>query len=109
MATNLDSGGGWRSSDSEPPDRNHHRGNERSLIPNIDMAWEEIPYIQVGDTPGRKEPTTGEINYKNIFKWLYSKGYKGIVGMEHSNSQKGVEGEKAVIAAYREVDSFDTK
>jgi hydroxypyruvate isomerase len=87
----------------------HQQITEGNLIPNMEMAWEEIPYIQVGDNPGRKEPTTGEINYKNIFKWLYNKGFDGIVGMEHGNSRRGVEGEQAVIAAYREVDSFETE
>ena len=70
------------------------------------MAWEEIAYFQVGDNPGRKEPTTGEINYLNIFKHLHAKGFKGIIGMEHGNSKPGKEGEKAVIRAYRECDSF---
>ena len=77
-----------------------------NLINNIDRAWDETAYIQVGDVPGRKEPTTGEINYKNVFKHLYDKGYKGIVGMEHGNSQPGIEGEQRLIQAYREVDSF---
>ena len=84
----------------------HQQITEGNLIPNIDRAWSEIPYFQVGDNPGRKEPTTGEINYKNVFKHLYKKGYKGIVGMEHGNSQPGIEGEKALIKAYLEVDSF---
>ncbi len=84
----------------------HQQITEGNLIPNIDRAWSEIPYFQVGDNPGRKEPTTGEINYKNVFKHLYKKGYKGIVGMEHGNSKPGVEGEKALIEAYIEVDSF---
>ena len=84
----------------------HQQITEGNLIPNIDMAWEEIVYFQVGDNPGRKEPTTGEINYKNIFKHLYNKGYKGIVGMEHGNSKGGKEGERAVIEAYRACDSF---
>jgi len=56
--------------------------------------------------PGRNEPTTGEMNYKNIFKHIYNKGYKGILGMEHGNSIKGKEGELALIKAYRESDSF---
>jgi hydroxypyruvate isomerase len=77
-----------------------------NLINNIDRAWDETAYIQVGDVPGRKEPTTGEIDYKNIFKHLYNKGYKGIVGMEHGNSIKGIEGEQRLIQAYREVDNF---
>jgi hydroxypyruvate isomerase len=78
-----------------------------NLINNIDRAWDETAYIQVGDVPGRKEPTTGEINYKNIFKHLYKKGYKGIIGMEHGNSIKGIEGEQRLIQAYREVDNFE--
>jgi hydroxypyruvate isomerase len=84
----------------------HQQVTEGNLIPNIDMAWEEIAYIQVGDNPGRKEPTTGEINYKNIFKHLYKKGFKSVVGMEHGNSKRGREGERAVIEAYRACDDF---
>ena len=84
----------------------HQQITEGNLIPNIDRAWDEIPYFQVGDNPGRKEPTTGGINYKNVFKHLYKKGYNGIVGMEHGISKPGVEGEKALIKAYLEVDSF---
>lgn len=84
----------------------HQQIDFGNLIPNMEMAWDEIPYIQVGDNPGRKEPTTGEINYKNIFKWLHEHDYDGVVGMEHGNSMEGKAGEEAVIAAYREVDNF---
>ena len=84
----------------------HQQIEVGNLIPNLEMAWSEIGYIQVGDNPGRKEPTTGEINYKNIFKWLHEKKFEGVVGMEHGNSKPGKEGEQAVIAAYRECDSF---
>lgn len=84
----------------------HQQIQEGHLIKNIDMAWDEVAYFQVGDNPGRKEPTTGEINYLNVFKHIHSKGYTGIVGMEHGNSRPGKEGEMRVIAAYREVDRF---
>jgi len=84
----------------------HMQRNEGHLIPTIDACWDEIAYFQVGDNPGRKEPTTGEINYKNIFKHIYDKGYRGVVGMEHGNFLEGKEGELAVIKAYRECDSF---
>jgi hydroxypyruvate isomerase len=84
----------------------HQQITEGNLTPNIDMAWSEIAYFQVGDNPGRKEPTTGEINYRNIFKHLYEKGYTGIVGMEHGNSKPGKEGEMAVINAYQYCDNF---
>lgn len=84
----------------------HMQKTEGQLIVNMDRCWDEIAYIQIGDNPGRKEPTTGEINYKNLFKHLYNKGYKGVMGMEHGNSRPGKEGEMRVIQAYRETDNF---
>jgi hydroxypyruvate isomerase len=87
-------------------DMYHMQKNEGNIITNIDKAWDEIAYFQIGDNPGRKEPTTGEMNYKNIFKHLHAKGYKGVLGMEHGNSQPGKEGEARLIAAYRESDNF---
>lgn len=84
----------------------HLQRNEGDLIPNINRCWDEIAYFQVGDNPGRREPTTGEINYKNLFKHIYNKGYRGVMGMEHGKSMDGKEGEERLIAAYREVDNF---
>ena len=84
----------------------HQQITEGNLIPNIDAAWEQIAYFQVGDNPGRKEPTTGEINYLNIFRHIHKKGFDGIVGMEHGKSIKGKEGERALIEAYVDCDTF---
>jgi hydroxypyruvate isomerase len=82
----------------------HQQITEGNLIPNFDLAWDEIAYVQVGDNPGRNEPGTGEINYRNVFAHLRSKGYRGIVGMEHGNAGSGKVGERAVIDAYIAVD-----
>jgi len=87
-------------------DMYHMQKNEGNIINNINSAWDEIAYFQIGDNPGRNEPTTGEMNYKNIFKHIYNKGYRGVLGMEHGNSIKGKEGEVALIKAYRESDAF---
>lgn len=87
-------------------DMYHMQRNEGNIIPNMDRAWDEIGYFQIGDNPGRFEPTTGEMNYKNIFKHIYEKGYKGILGMEHGNAKPGKEGEMALIKAYRDSDNF---
>lgn len=84
----------------------HQQIQEGNLIPNIDLAWDEIAYFQAGDNPGRKEPGTGEINYLNVFKHLHKKGFEGVVGMEHGKSKGGVEGDRALIEAYRTVDAF---
>lgn len=79
----------------------HQQITEGNIIPNIDAAWNEIAYFQVGDVPGRNEPTTGEINYGNVFRHIRDKGFQGIVGMEHGKSLDGIEGEQALIDAYR--------
>ncbi len=84
----------------------HQQIQEGNLIPNIEKCWEEIAYFQIGDNPGRNEPTTGEINYSNVFKFIHEKGYQGILGMEHGNSKSGIEGEKLVLESYRKVDNF---
>ena len=84
----------------------HQQISEGNLIPNMKKSWQEVAYFQIGDNPGRKEPTTGEINYSNVFKFIHSKNYKGILGMEHGNSINGKKGEMRVIKAYREVDNF---
>ncbi len=83
----------------------HQQIQEGNLIPNIDRAWDEIAYFQIGDNPGRNEPTTGEINYRNVFRHIYDKGFRGILGMEHGNARPGRAGERAVIDAYRSVDA----
>jgi hydroxypyruvate isomerase len=82
----------------------HQQITEGNLIPNLDAAWDEIAYFQIGDNPGRREPTTGEINYARVFAHIREKGFDGILGMEHGNSRPGAEGEQAVIDAYRAVD-----
>ena len=84
----------------------HQQIQEGNLAPNLDRAWDEVGYIQVGDNPGRKEPGTGEINYRFLFEHLHKKGYQGIIGMEHGNSKPGKEGERAVIDAYVAADDF---
>lgn len=84
----------------------HQQITEGNLIPNFDMAWDEVAYLQAGDNPGRKEPGTGEINYRNVFKHVHGKGFEGVVGMEHGNSRPGREGEQAVIDAYVAADDF---
>jgi hydroxypyruvate isomerase len=87
-------------------DMYHMQRNEGNIIANIDKVWDETGYFQIGDNPGRKEPGTGEMNYKNIFKHIYNKGYKGILGMEHGNAKPGKEGEMELIRAYRDADAF---
>jgi hydroxypyruvate isomerase len=84
----------------------HMQRNEGNLIRNIDRCWDEIAYFQIGDNPGRNEPGTGEVNFRNIFKFAFDKGYRGIWGMEHGKSKEGKDGELALIKAYRMAEDF---
>lgn len=88
-------------------DAYHQQITEGNLISSMDRAWDEIPYIQVGDHPGRREPYTGEINYQNVFKFIYEQGFDGVIGMEHGKSEGGKEGELKLIEAYLKADSFE--
>lgn len=85
----------------------HQQIMEGNLIANMRAAWDEIASFHLGDNPGRNEPTTGEINYKNIFKYIFSRQYNGVLCMEHGVSSRTKEGEARVIQAYRECDSFE--
>jgi hydroxypyruvate isomerase len=85
----------------------HQQVTEGNLIPNIEAAWSEIASFHCGDNPGRNEPGTGEINFRNIFRFLHAKQYDGVICMEHGKSLPGKEGEIRLIKAYREADSFE--
>jgi hydroxypyruvate isomerase len=84
----------------------HQQITEGNLIPNMDAAWGEIAAFHLGDNPGRQEPGTGEINFRNIFKHIQEKGYQGVLCMEHGKSLTGKEGEVRLIEAYRDADNF---
>lgn len=88
----------------------HMQRNEGRMTNHMDWAWDEIAYFQIGDEPGRKEPTTGEINYKSLFKHIHDKAKANnqefIMGMEHGNFAKGKEGEMKLIEAYQWSDNF---
>jgi hydroxypyruvate isomerase len=87
-------------------DMYHMQRNEGDIVAHIDHCWSEIAYFQIGDNPGRKEPGTGEMNYRNLFRHIRRKGFDGIFGMEHGNARPGKEGEQALIDAYVAADSF---
>jgi hydroxypyruvate isomerase len=82
----------------------HVQIQEGNIIPTLDYAWDEVAYMQIGDTPGRNEPTSGEINFVNVLQYVHDKGYRGFMGMEHGISKPGREGNLAALAAYRSVD-----
>jgi len=69
----------------------------RLLVQTSDV----LGYVQLADAPGRKEPGTGEIDFRQLLTVLNGIGYQGVLGMEHGNLMPGKAGERAVIEAYR--------
>jgi hydroxypyruvate isomerase len=47
------------------------------------------------------------MNYRNIFRHIHGKGYAGVLCLEHGKSKPGLEGEKALLAAYRDADNYE--
>jgi len=84
----------------------HQQISEGNVINHFRKYWDSIGYFQVGDVQGRREPETGEVNWKNVFKAIHEKGYEGILGMEHGLSVAGMDGLKKCFEAYRRADSF---
>lgn len=84
----------------------HQQISEGNLIHNIRAYFDYIGYFQVGDVPGRREPGTGEINWRNVFKAIYDQGYRGIVGMEHGLSVPGEAGLLKCFEEYRKADTW---
>lgn len=77
-----------------------------NILDTLDRVWDEIACFQIADVPSRTEPTSGEINYCAILKHIYSKGYTGLIEMEHRLSQPGRDGEQAVLEIYDKLDQF---
>ena len=60
----------------------HQQITEGNLIETIEANVDKIGHFHMADVPGRHEPTTGEINYSNVFKKIAELDYDGFVGME---------------------------
>jgi hydroxypyruvate isomerase len=89
----------------------HQQITEGNLIPNIRQFYDEIGSFQLADVPGRHEPGTGEINYRNVFKAIYElekeHGRKGVIGMELGQSVKqNPDGSLKVMQSMVECDNF---
>jgi hydroxypyruvate isomerase len=80
-------------------------GHGDKLIENAEKAWSQVAYVQFGDSPGRKEPGSGGLDYPKVTAWLREKGYTGVIGMEHGASGTGRQGLDKLLAAYRRIDA----
>jgi hydroxypyruvate isomerase len=60
----------------------HAQIEEGNVIELLRNYADFLGYIHVADVPGRHEPGTGEINYRNVAQTLRDLKYEGTVGLE---------------------------
>lgn len=61
----------------------HMQRMEGELIQTLRNNLPLISHLQLADNPGRHEPGSGEINYRNLFTQLDAMGYRGWIGCEY--------------------------
>jgi hydroxypyruvate isomerase len=66
----------------------HLQLSEGNITNNLKKGLEKdwIRLVQIGESPGRREPGTGETDYRHIFRILRAAGYKGYVDTEHGST-----------------------
>lgn len=74
-----------------------------NLIETCEKALPYIGEIQVADVPGRCQPGTGEINYRNVAVALKEMGYSQVVAMEAFAKGDTDEALDQFIATFSEV------
>lgn len=78
-------------------DAYHMQITEGNIIDTIRRHVKEIGYIHVADVPGRQEPGTGEINYKNVMDALRELEYDGFIGFELFPSKSSAEASEIIM------------
>jgi hydroxypyruvate isomerase len=61
----------------------HEQVQTGNVIRTLMAGVEHVAVFHVADNPGRNDPGTGEINYRNVYKAIQKTGYKGYVTMEY--------------------------
>ena len=70
----------------------HMQIMEGDLAPTVEKNLAHIGHMQLAGTPGRHEPSTGEINYPFLFGFFDRIGYKGWIGCEYRPATRTEEG-----------------
>ncbi len=57
---------------------------EGNLIANLQKYIDRIVTFDATNVPGRHQPGTGEVNYRNVLKAIAETKYEGYVAMEYT-------------------------
>lgn len=79
-------------------DAYHMYMEEGDISQTLDQYIGDIGHIHVADVPGRHEPGTGDINYRNILNHIASLPYDGYVAFEFYPKESSEQAVKAIHA-----------
>jgi hydroxypyruvate isomerase len=85
-------------------DIGHVAPMDGEILANLSACWDKVAIIQVADTPSRLELGSGEVNWVNIFRFIRARGYTGLIELEHTLSNPGLDGERAMLDGLRSID-----
>ncbi|MBN9615105.1 MAG: TIM barrel protein, partial [Acidobacteriales bacterium] len=61
----------------------HEQRAGGNLIEKLEKNIDWVGLVHIADVPGRHEPGTGEIDYRNIYRALGKLHYNRFIGMEY--------------------------
>jgi hydroxypyruvate isomerase len=61
----------------------HEQVQQGNVIRTLTEAAPQVAVFHVADNPGRHDPGTGEIDYRNVYKAIQKTGFSGYVTMEY--------------------------
>ena len=61
----------------------HMQRMENHVAETIRGHVQDIGHIQIADNPGRHEPGTGDIDWREVFGAIEQSGYNGFIGLEY--------------------------
>jgi hydroxypyruvate isomerase len=61
----------------------HVQVMQGNLIQRVRDSFQEVGQYHFADVPGRHEPGTGEINFRNVFRAIYDLKYDGFITAEY--------------------------
>lgn len=85
-------------------DTAHVQAMDGDVPAQLDAAWDHVEIVQLADSPGRFEPGTGQVDFAGVLKTLASRGYQGLVELEHGWAQPGADSERRGLDSLRGLD-----
>ncbi len=81
----------------------HMQRHEGNVVHHLREGFDHIGLLQIADSPDRREPGTGEMNYAYILKEAMALGYDGPIGLEcfpvRGEEARALENVRALAAA----------